>query len=657
MNSLYKMKYGLWSLMILSILSCKRDYGYKMADGFDEGQPSANASGGSSDDMGNDFSKLNQAKVFPGVMAATEPRLTIPVTINMAYQFVRTADIKVVSTPQPVFSTGLYAPAGEVITIEVPQGVSGLTAQIGGWRDNLTSISVRARDPILYNQVQLIPGKNYIRNLYGGTIYIRKAINLDLNQVTLNFSGVAQSPDFILGESSDAEWNNKVKSSTVPWLQLRGKKIIFEIPKYLVDKHPLPNPTAVMQEWDKFMDQDVYRWKGLDYETSDSLNRAPDIPLHVIMDIQPLNSYAHGGSPVVIPIDENIYLNEIINIENGQKGAWWIMGAIGSNNIGSASTGWFPSALSNINQLYSFKFANRKNINIGNLNSSVADGVANAMFYVRQSLASQLPIDFTRRIPNFSNNFIIRLVPFLQLFHEYGYGLYDSLDYKARYYFKPVMTNQEKINFIYQVASDYARQDLYMFFHVWGLLPTDAARDSIKLKNYELMPKDVYNYNPLLDTGGTRPALPEDKRVPRVSWTIASLCCQEVTTGNYANLALDGDDETYWRSQYVDYGADQYHLPHYMVFDMNKYYDISGFYYVNGDAWRPKTIAVSFSADNLEWSEPEVFTGVNNIYLFNNYTLSKVYKGIRYVRFDMLDVLTASANQACSLAEFGVIKP
>ncbi|WP_018628697.1 M60 family metallopeptidase [Niabella aurantiaca] len=657
MNSIYKMKYWLWALLIFSAVACKRNYGYNVADGFDEGQPSANAAGGGTGDMGDDFSKLDRAKIFPGLIAATEPRVTIPVTINMAYKYVRNADIKLISTPQPVFSTGLYAPAGEAISIEVPAGVSGLTVQIGGWTDNITNTTIKGRDPVLYNQVQLIPGINYVRNLYGGSIYIRKAVNLDLDQVTLSFSGVAKSPDFILGQTSDAEWNDQVKQSTVPWIQLRGKKIIFELPKYLVDKYPIANPTAVMQEWDDFMDKDVYRWKGLDYETTDSLNKAPELPVRVIMDVQPSNAYAHGGYPVVIPIDENIYLNEIVNIGTGQKGAWWTMGAIGSNNIGSSSTGWFPAALPNIHQLYGFKFANRKNFNIQRVNPSVADGVANAMYYVRQSLASQLPIDFSRRIPNFSNSFIVRLVPFLQLFHEYGYGLYDSLDYKARYYYKQVMTDQEKINFIYQVASDYAQQDLYMFFYVWGLLPTDASRDSIRVKNYQLMPNDVYNYNPVLDTGGKRAAMPEDKRVPRVGWTIAGLCCQEVSTGSYANLALDGDDHTYWHSQYIDYEANQYHLPHYMVFDMNKYYDISGFYYVNGHTWRPKTIAISFSADNLEWSEPKVFTGKNNVYVFNNYALDTVYKGVRYVRFEMLDVINASTNHACSLSEFGVIKP
>ncbi len=657
MNSIYKTAYGLWVLLIVSAVACKRNYGDNVVNGFDQGQPSANANGGTTGNMGNDFSKLDQAKIFPGLMAATEPRISVPVTINLAYKYVRNTDIKVVSTPQPTFSTGLYAPAGEMVTVDVPAGVSGLTVQIGGWTDNITNTAIQGREPVLYNQVQLVAGRNYVRNLYGGSIYIRKAVNLNLDQVTLTFSGVARSPDFVLGQTSDADWNDQVKQSSVPWIQLRGRKIIFELPKYLVDKYPIAHPSAVMQEWDDFIEKDLYHWKGLSDVTTDSLNKAPELPVRVIMDVQPSNAYAHGGYPVVIPVDENIYLNEIISIGTGQKGAWWTMGAIGSNNIGSGSTGWYPAALPNIHQLYGLKFANRKSFNIQQMNPSVADGVANAMYYVRQSLASQLPFDFARKVPNFSNAFIVRLVPFVQLFHAYGYGLYDSLDYRARYYYKAVMTDQEKINFIYQAASDYAKQDLYMFFYVWGLLPTDASRDSIRAKNYELMPNDVYNYNPVLDTGGKRAAMPENKRIPRVGWSITGFCCQEVSTGNYANLALDGDDHTYWHSQYVDYETNQYHLPHYMVYDMNKYYDVSGFYYINGHTWRPKRVAISFSTDNLEWTTPQIFNGVDNVYLFNTYSLGMVYKGVRYVRFEMLDVITASANNACSLAEFGVIKP
>lgn len=637
--------------------ACKK-YGYNFKDGYETGENKSNAIG-SSGSLGTDFSKLNEASVFPGLVGSNERRIDTNITLNMNYKYVPPADIRVIQTPQPWFSTGLYAPAGEPVTIDVPAGIDGLTVQIGGWTDNLTGLQIIKRDPIIYNQLQLSVGKNYIRNLYGGSIYIRKNINITgQNALTINIKGAVKSPDFILGETTNTDWNRMMQNSTVPWVQLRGKKIIFELPKFLFDKFPLADPTALMQEWDRFMDLDVYKWKGLDDITSDSLNKAPELPVRVIMDAQLRTSYAHNSYPVVLQLDENLFVNEIANLANLKKnGAWRTMSEIGRNNI---TTTWRFNEISNVNELYLFKFANRiGSVNLSDVHQNMRLGVDSAMWYIRGNLTDLFPGNFAKEVPGITNNFIVRLVPFLQLFKTYGWGMFSYIENKARHSIRQSMSNQEKINFLYQAASEYAGKDLYMFFYTWNLLPTDIARDELTTKIPAKLDKDIYNYNPVADTGGTRPVRDEPKMINRVSWRVIDFCCQESDAYSYyASNVLDADASTMWHSQYV-YNTGQYHLPHYLTFDMNRFYDVGGFWYISGPTWRPNSVRLYFSKDNATWIPASGYSSsmLNNTN-FNSVSFgTNIFSQMRYVKLEMVNVHTSSSNNACSLVEFGLNKP
>ncbi len=641
--------------VLVSTTGCRK-YGYKFDDGFDKGAETPTA-GGAWSPLGNDFTKLTAAKIFPGLMSASESRGETTVSIKMDQKYVKSSDLRVYYTPDALYSTGLYAPAGEPVMIEVPSGYDGLTVQIGGWTDNLMQIPVLNRDPVVSNQMQLSAGKNYVRNLYGGTIYIKKNINVSYAQVTLKFSGVAKSADFILGETSDSEWRNMIRNSTVPWFQLRGRRIIFELPKYMVDKFPIENPTALMEEWDRFMDLDVHGWKGLEEVTTDSLNKAPELPVRVIMDAQPAAAYAHYGSPVVLQMDENLFVDEIGNLNNlTTKGAWRTMAMIAANTITHT---WRPAEIPDINLLHIVKFADRVGISsITSLNPDIRLSVDTALLYVQKSLDTtrNIEMNFGRDIRIYKNNYLIRLVPLLQLLHEYGNGLFTFIDYRARHYVKTSMTNQEKINFLYQSASEYARKDLYMFFYVWGLLPSDATRDLISVQ-FPKLETDIYNYNPVTDTGGTGPVAIENRNIPKVTWDIADFCCQETEAGSaYATNLIDGDPTTAWHSQWQYSDATRYHLPHYIIFDMNKFYDVKGVWYYVTHIWLPKNINVYFSSDFDTWSAPESFQGMSKVgYMRKEFNTT--YTHVRYIKFEIMDVWASSANKACSFSEFGALKP
>ncbi|WP_300599423.1 M60 family metallopeptidase [Niabella sp.] len=634
---------------LLGFSACNK-YGYNFADAYEHGENAPNMEGGQVDSLGKDLSKLLAAKNFPGLVGAGEPRLTnVEVTTDFSGRYVPGSDIRIVTTPQPLYSTGLYAPTGEPITIEVPAGVTGVVAQIGGWTDNLNGVAAIKRDPLIYNQLSLQAGKNVIRNLYGGSIYLRTNGTVkELGTITVKISGAVRSPDFILGQSTDEAWNAQVRASTVPWFQLRGKRIIFELPKLFLDKHPIANPTELMQEWDRIIDEDIYKFKGLEDVTNDSLNKAPNHPIWVIMDAQPRLTYAHNSFPVVMQMDENLFTNEIADHRSlTTKGAWRTLFEIGRNH----NTGfWLFNGLSGTAaNLYSAKMAHRLNINYGNLNPLMKLAVDTGIWYSNQAktFTSQFNKDLTAR----TNADLIKLLPFVQLFEVYGYELMKYIEYDARQYTLGSLNDLQKMDYFFNKACEYTKTDLSAFFRAWAIPVSAVVTDSIE-KKYPFMTRTVFLYNPITKTGIKDSLMPRPLEFDRASWSVANFCCQEATTGKfYANYLFDGDTTTYWKSSVN-------HTPHVITFDMGGIADVGGFFYANASsAFRPKTIKVYVSWDNINWTQAYSGAGIDNGGTAINkldFDGNKRYVGVRYIRFEMATAFPNAATvYTAQTAEFG----
>lgn len=659
------MKIGIYILslfiLVISFAGCKK-YGYKFNEGYTKGSENSTAVGGSDADMKNDFSKLDAAKYFPGLVDAGEPRLSnYPVSIDLSQKYVYNYQIKVISTPGVLHSTGMYAPAGEVITIEVPEGVNWLTAQIGGWTDVLSGAALK-RDAVIFNAQQLKPGKNYMRNLYGGSVYITfNAVTIRAQQsITLKFSGTVKSPDFVLGETSDATWNSAVKASSVPWVQLRGKRVIFELPKFMFDQNPVDNPTELMREWDRIIDLDIYKWKGLDDVTSDSLDKAPELPVRVIMDVQPSSGYAHIGYPVVIQMDQALF-NSITNLNLLKtQGSWRTMSEIGRNFVNYYWTWSYIS--STAADFYSLKMANRNQISYAAINPNMTDAVNTGLAYIDSKKLYNA--NFYNDAKNFKNAELVKLVPFMQLFDIYGYGLITYVDDKARHYFRETLSDQEKINLFYLWASEYAKVDLSPFFTAWAIYLSPATQDSVHA-NFDYLQKDIYHYNPITKTGGNSAVPPPTKFIDRTIWKVIDVCCEEIdATGKTfpASNILDGNDLTYWKTKTTGVDASTAHFNHFVSIDMGKYVDIDSVWFVHpviNPTFNPQNISIFVSVDKQVWTQALTVTGWNNVGIFNKAVLNPKARNVRYIMCQINKSFNTANNIANTIveAEFGAIRP
>lgn len=249
---------------LMALASCGK-YGYDFQDGHNIGDKDPSPIETDTTMYVADKSLYHRARIYPGLVGDNVPRIAdTAITFDMDYLYVSSADLKVSVVPQPIFSTGLYAPAGENIKITVPEGVLGLTVQIGVHTDNLSGKDPLRRDPVIFTKKELFPGVNYVKNLYGGTIWIITNISRQ-NPVTLRFAGAVRSPDFILGQTNVNEWIKEVENTQVPWIEARSRRVIFSIPRNLIlsYKNDALNIEGALQEWNEIYEKDFYDWMGL----------------------------------------------------------------------------------------------------------------------------------------------------------------------------------------------------------------------------------------------------------------------------------------------------------------------------------------------------------------------------------------------------------
>ncbi|WGQ07638.1 M60 family metallopeptidase [Pedobacter gandavensis] len=571
-------------ILIMGLASCKK-YGYSFEDGTDK--PNDNPLTNIQVDTAMsrvDRSLYPRARVFPGLMEPQEIRLkNQKLVMNFNYTDVQARVLRMNITPEPQFSTGFWAPAGELIQIVLPAGIEGLSVQVGVHTDNLSAISPLRRDPLITTRKQLFPGVNYIRNLYGGTVYINASVAITA-PVEVTFTGVVKAPDFVLGETNDADFAKAVVDSSVPWLELRSKNVIFSLPRDLFLRYPLLNPTALMREWDVIIDKDYYEWMGLSATTADMTQRSPDLPWRVILDIQPSVGYAHSNYPVVAQLDDNWFteFTTLAELKNG--GNWGFFHEIGHNCQQPGMWSWGALGETS-NNLFVFKGANR--------NGTIARHPA-----LLEQFPKSLAWAAVSSTPNLAKNFndnsdaFFKILPFVQIFEKLGYNAMTYLYKAARSADRLSMNDQDRQDFVYEKFSEYAKLDLQTFFDSYNIRLSSLSRKKIS-SLYPALTTQIWTYNPITKTGGTAAIVP--------TYTASSSQSNE---GSVAAM-FDGNTATYWHSQYSPTPDASTKKPFTINMDMKKLVSAKGMSFtprINSSSQRPKTTEVYTSPDNVNFT-------------------------------------------------------
>jgi len=590
-------------ILLSTFISCGK-YGYDFENGFQSGDTDGE---NPSDTSLNyvDKSMLDRARIYPGLVGASAKRIQDTlVSLDLDFRYIRSSDLKISVTPRPIFSTGLYAPAGENVKIVVPTGATGLTVQVGAHTVNLTGEEPLRRDPVIYTVKELFPGTNYVRNPYGGIIWIHAAIAMS-QPVGLKFSNVARTSDFILGKSNQEQWLQDVANNDVPWLELRSERAIFTVPRSMVLQYRSELKVAeTLTAWNDIYEKDYYTWMGLTKGNPDPKNAWPELPERGVLDIQLRKpAYAHSGQPWMATQDKHWFMqfsNADYIFSGTIDGAWGTYHEIGHNyQMGST---WSWSALGETtNNLFVFRGAHR----LGN------PGIA-AHGAVSKDIPRGLEFAATNAAKNFNTGEepFLRLTPFLQIFNkvkgkngESGWDFWTFIYTKARNSVYAFSLDEAKMDFFYRALCEFTGNDYARFMDAWGIRVSSAAKRDMR-NTYPGMTTKIWTYNPLTNTGGNDELDPKYDIIGS-DFVWSSNMASAGEGGGFPSLS-DGKLDTYWHTCYgtcTPNTTASVASPTYLDLDMKSPQAIRGVYYQNrqNNTFRRATRIFTKISENAPW--------------------------------------------------------
>lgn len=603
--------------------------------------------------VGIDASMYHQARIFPGLVdTLTECHIEATLHLDLSKPFTSPQEYgfgnKIIGSqlakmaPQPIYSTGLYAGAGELVKITIPdENVFGLTVQVGIHTDDLSNVASYFREPIAYTRKTLHSGTNYVRFPLGGYIWIVRDPNaVGTKDLTINFSGVYSAPDFIKDETAPAEWLDKVMNTTVPWMELRSKYLAISIDLQRIKSYISGNPdfvnelNSLLGRWDSFMEL-FYLSKGISPEADNKSDRMPYFPERVVFDAQLADNLAYhvNNTQAVMMLKTSQFYNEMVAYDN----------------IKSTEILTFFRAL---NQKYILKSYDAKwssAINLlpvyRNAEQSIYDGVQNNIASCGISLDEFLLTAYSFAAADSAKIFsdatvgesvipsdVLRLIALSQL------GKYDILKDKAEYsslnyvfaLFRKSGIFSTDDTYMFRVLCDAYQENLSPFFDNWGIELSDANR-SYAMK-YKLPSHELWKIYPADKNNAFAKVTVFDKasfryRHNRDNWEAYATDATytknnediEYDRDEYkrivANL-FDGNKGSCWASYLAKKDnslggqPSTLELPYYIVIDLKENQDIDGLYFANGSNKLVSsfiiqtTSATGFALDdtNVQWS-------------------------------------------------------
>jgi len=502
---------------VLLSTSCSKEYGYNFENGYSSGiyEDTVKLTI-DTNRFKIDYTKYAEASLFPGLVGEKEPRLTDhKVAIDLDFVYVPSSDLRISVTPGAWQGTRMYAPAGELIIIDVPAGVYGLTAQIGAWTDTDPNkdIANPQRDRVIISKQTLFPGRNFLRNLYGGLVYIIPTRPLG-RTIDLSFTGTVLAPSFKLGETTDQEWADILAKTTVPWFDLEGDRIVFTLPIARLKKYPIPSPTALMRQWDKQIKEVYWDWTGMTEGNPNPKHRAPFNKWRVVHDILLKPGVAqHSGYPVVAGATDS-YFKQATQLNDVMFANWGTYHELG-HNMQQGSTWSFAGNGEVTNNLFSFKASllnGRQSYKIAEVwaTSAVAwinkAPGANKVWPISDEKAE---LSQDGRLMMYAQIFEYFSVHNQNLINGYSSG-YDFMTYiyiQARNARFTSASNQAKIDFFYEALSQFAKQDMLVYLRDgWGIIPSSVSANYVKnTLQLPAITTKIWLFNPVTKTGGDQP--------------------------------------------------------------------------------------------------------------------------------------------------------
>ena len=385
------------------------------------------------------------AKTFPGEVPPSALRVSRSLALD--------------TTVPAWHSTGLYAPAGSVVTVEIPASAARkkLWLRIGAHSDNLWNMDKWDRFPEISMRVQLTKPATEAASMFGGLIYIEVPDKCDLGDVSVKISGAVTAPYFILGKTKQAEWKDRLRKEPAPWAELGCSKVIVTVPSSFV--RTLDDPDALMKVWDRMVDLED------DLAGTAAERRRPE---RVVCDQQISAGYMHAGYPIMTWMDQP---KNFTSKEALLKGNWGIFHELGHNHqSGHWTFDGTGEVTCNIFSMYVF------DVLCGVKPATGRVGLEKVEEYYRKHAAAGKSFERWKKEP------FLALAMYVQLQDAFGWDAYKKVfvEYRAASKDELPKNDDEKRDQWMVRFSKTVGKNLGPFFQTWGVPVSQSALDEVK---------------------------------------------------------------------------------------------------------------------------------------------------------------------------------
>ncbi|MBI5683989.1 MAG: hypothetical protein HZC54_02815 [Verrucomicrobia bacterium] len=385
------------------------------------------------------------AKIFPGEVPANTPRIVRSLMLD--------------TTVPAWHSTGLYAPAGGVVTVEIPESAAKkkLWLRIGAHSDSLWNLDKWDRFPEISTRVQLAKPVTKAGSMFGGLIYIEVPEKCELGDVAVKVSGAVAAPYFVLGKTKQTDWKDRLRKEPAPWAELECSKVIVTVPSSVV--RTLDDPEALMKVWEQMVALED------DLAGTAAERKRPE---RVVCDQQISAGYMHSGYPIMAWMDQ---IKNFTSKEALLNGNWGIFHELGHNHQSGHWT--FEGAgevTCNIFSMLVFdKLCGVKPAK-GRVSLEKVDE------YYRKHAASGKSFEQWKKDP------FLALAMYVQLQDAFGWDAYKKVfaEYRAGSKDELPKNDDEKRDQWMVRFSKVVGKNLGPFFQTWGVPVSQPALDEIK---------------------------------------------------------------------------------------------------------------------------------------------------------------------------------
>ncbi|SFH46050.1 M60 family metallopeptidase [Pedobacter insulae] len=373
-----------------------------------------------------------------------------------------------------MYSTGLYAVAGEYVEIDVPKhaNVKELEVQIGAHSDRLNTWVAGKEDwrrmPIITKKQKLETGKNRLASPFGGLIYINVKPKADSREIDVKISHAVEAPLFVLGKSSVSDWQNQLKNNKAPWGEMATENVILTLPDSVLQT--IKNPEEVLKLWDLVVlgELDLANIPAPFYR-----------PQRMVPDEHIGGGYMHSGYPIMIHhsptrkmLSNEIMANPELLMKPSKGGAnWGFFHEIGHN---MQNLNWVFGGTTEVsNNFFSLYMFDRLIGGRDDAHSGVSS--VNTQKMMKKYFAEGPSYEKWKSDP------FLGLIMFRQMQEGFGWESFKS-------FFKEYQTigseirrlnDQKKRDLWVKTYSDVVKRDLAPFWEIWGIPISDDVKKEL----------------------------------------------------------------------------------------------------------------------------------------------------------------------------------